>query len=476
MNEMDGAEHKDIDVTVADEAHTYRPSSLGFAAVLAAAGRRSDSWDRPEETGVPGDLCSPGTPASIKTTRGNDAYRLGNRAAARTDWGTAKTWYEEAVDHGHPGAAFRLARVFLELCQRQAIGDASGPAIHDAMGMGKTIEAGLLVVHWLRRAAEWGHGDAARVLDAARRAREVAAGASRLSPEDVFRYWLLGDHAHNKLTNLSSAREALSSFEPFQAEDPETLTMLADCAYPVISFCINTGSAVLHTGTSAGIRKTRGSSAATDLRSPTTSQSASGTPASEQTELPMPLVDAARELQSWFPTTRMELRGALLEILRSLAKVTDDAYALAEALEKRELALAGSRAHALRRDSCNGLSRARVLARGHDRFRPIACAMAERFTYKLPADLPRARRFILLLANETQLAQRALARVGSDFQGCDLSSLDLEWVPLEGVRWNLGTCWPAGWEERVRHASEQQEPGVFIVRAEPKRCPSLSMV
>lgn len=473
---MDGAEHKDVDVTVTDEARTYRPSSVGFAALLAAAGCRSDSWDLPEDVGVEGDLCPSRAPASVETMRGNDAYRLGNRAAARADWATARTWYEEAVDHGHPGAAFRLARVVLELCQRQVGGDASRLAAHDAVGVGKTVEAGLLVVHLLRQAADWGHGDAARVLDSARRAGDVTAGASRLSPEGVFRRWLLDGHAHNMSEDIPSTREVPPPFEPFQAEDPETLAVLADCAFPVISFHLNDGSATLHTGSIAGGQEPRESSAVTDLHSPAIDPTTSRTPAFEQAELPMPLVDATRELQGRFPAMRMELRGALLEIHRSLARVTDDAFALAEALRERELALAGSWAHALRRDSCNGLSLVRVLARGHDRFRPMACAMAERFAFELPADLPRARRFILLLANETQLAQQALAQVGSDFRGCDLSSLDLEWVPLEGVRWNLGTCWPAGWEERVHHASEQQEPGVFVVRAEPERCPSLSAV
>lgn len=102
--------------------------------------------------------------------------------------------------------------------------------------------------------------------------------------------------------------------------------------------------------------------------------------------------------------------------------------------------------------------------------------MTDRFSYQLPADLPRARRFVVLLANEVRLAHTALTPVGSDFQGCDLSSLDLEWVPLEGVRWSLGTRWPADWEERVCYASEPEEPGVFVVRAEPERCPALSLV
>jgi len=52
-----------------------------------------------------------------------------------------------------------------------------------------------------------------------------------------------------------------------------------------------------------------------------------------------------------------------------------------------------------------------------------------------------------------------------DFTGADLSSVDLDGVPLAGVRWSAATRWPEGWAERVAAHSVARGPGEFAVRA-----------
>lgn len=44
-------------------------------------------------------------------------------------------------------------------------------------------------------------------------------------------------------------------------------------------------------------------------------------------------------------------------------------------------------------------------------------------------------------------------RACDDFCGFDLHSMDLEEIPLEGVRWSRDTIWPADWEARIRRSS-----------------------
>lgn len=52
-----------------------------------------------------------------------------------------------------------------------------------------------------------------------------------------------------------------------------------------------------------------------------------------------------------------------------------------------------------------------------------------------------------------------------DFTGADLSAVDLDGVPLTGVRWSATTRWPEGWAERVTVRSDVHRPGEFVVGA-----------
>jgi hypothetical protein len=182
------------------------------------------------------------------------------------------------------------------------------------------------------------------------------------------------------------------------------------------------------------------------------------------------LADEARQLWAWSPAMRMELRSTVLEIVRTFAEAMLDADELAEALDAGWLEGAGRWAHALRRDLAYGLARVRALAHGNDCLGPMTRAMTDSFSYRLPANTVRACQEVLRLAGDLHLAHEALTEIVSDFVGSDLRSTDLEWVPLEGVRWSAATCWPAMWDERVRRASEPEGPGVFVIRAEPERC------
>ncbi|WP_331731016.1 hypothetical protein OG933_45500 (plasmid) [Streptomyces sp. NBC_00016] len=117
------------------------------------------------------------------------------------------------------------------------------------------------------------------------------------------------------------------------------------------------------------------------------------------------------------------------------------------------------------------------LAHGNGVLLPMARAMTDSFSYKLPANTVRAYQEVLRLGGDLHLMQEALTEIVSDFVDSDLRRTDLEWVPLEGVRWSAETRWPAMWDERVRRASEPEGPGVFVVRAEPERCsPALTIL
>ncbi len=436
-------------------ARTYHPGSLRFAAVLAAARHRSDIWDRPE-SGI-GEADSAGVPAPSEPAPGNDAYRLGNRAASRDDWSTAKSWYEEAAQYGHPGAAFRLARTVLELQRREEV------CVVEVLQAGKTITTGLVMLSLLRRAADGGHGDAARVLKSAKDASWAAEGSASLDAELLFRRSLLGVSDSDGV--VTPAPEGIAAFsEPYQAEDPETLAAIADLAYPVIAPHViggeKTPSVVMQP------EDTMADCGAVPSRS---AGQASATPE------PSPAA-TVRKLWTWCPEMRMELRGAFLEVLRSLDTVAHHADALAEALAEKNLPQAGSWAHALNREVVYGLSRVNTLARSHRQLQPMSIALTRSFTYKLPPHLGHARARAMRLGTDARLTYKELAHVGNDYQGCDLRSLDLEWMPLEGVRWSVDTVWPINWDERVRRASETEAPGVFVIRAEPERCSALSPV
>lgn len=93
---------------------------------------------------------------------------------------------------------------------------------------------------------------------------------------------------------------------------------------------------------------------------------------------------------------------------------------------------------------------------------------------RLTADLGRLSRFSG--AEEYAWADERASRILGEFEeacsvfyDADLSGVDLggavpEGGRLEGVRWNTGTRWPAGYEERIRRISRVIAPGVYEIR------------
>jgi hypothetical protein len=53
----------------------------------------------------------------------------------------------------------------------------------------------------------------------------------------------------------------------------------------------------------------------------------------------------------------------------------------------------------------------------------------------------------------------------TDVVGADLTSADLNGLPLHGVRWSSGTRWPEDWREWVRDNSEPVSADVFEIRS-----------
>jgi hypothetical protein len=53
----------------------------------------------------------------------------------------------------------------------------------------------------------------------------------------------------------------------------------------------------------------------------------------------------------------------------------------------------------------------------------------------------------------------------TDVTGADLTSVDLNGLPLDGVRWSLTTRWPGDWQEWVRDNSVPVSADVFEIRS-----------
>ncbi|MEO3975044.1 hypothetical protein [Streptomyces sp. CAU 1734] len=80
----------------------------------------------------------------------------------------------------------------------------------------------------------------------------------------------------------------------------------------------------------------------------------------------------------------------------------------------------------------------------------------------LADDLELAHREAVALRVGVSLVHRA----AHDFRGADLHAAQLEGVRLEGIRWDSGTVWPPGWEDRIRRAS-LAAGDVLVVGSEP---------
>ncbi|MFI1585645.1 hypothetical protein [Embleya sp. NPDC020630] len=212
-----------------DDTCAYQPRTPAFAAVMNAARIRYDLWDRPE-LDEPDSMDVPmrhrlGVPFS-GATLANTAYRLGNRAAVRGDWRTAGQWYEEAVIHDHPGAAFRLAWLLLEQ-EHQRL--ASNAATHEGAPQNGTIER---AEDLLELAAGGGHADAAHLLTTVEWAAWQARQEPRLNPERLFAHRLLGSRASDELSAITGLS---AGDDDYPAQDFDVLIRLAACAYPLLS-------------------------------------------------------------------------------------------------------------------------------------------------------------------------------------------------------------------------------------------------
>ncbi|MFC7979066.1 IclR family transcriptional regulator C-terminal domain-containing protein [Streptomyces cinereoruber] len=133
-----------------------RPASEAGAELLALMHQLTgppDFWDRPD--GDFGPLTHLYKLTAQDRERANSHYRLGSKALGRGELPAAAGWLGAATSAGHPGAMIRLALVVLRT------------------GTDRTDDAWFLV----EEAARHGHGDAKRLLAAARD-RRTAPGAS----------------------------------------------------------------------------------------------------------------------------------------------------------------------------------------------------------------------------------------------------------------------------------------------------------
>jgi hypothetical protein len=72
-------------------------------------------------------------------------------------------------------------------------------------------------------------------------------------------------------------------------------------------------------------------------------------------------------------------------------------------------------------------------------------------------------------ADDVQRAVQVLEAALSDAIDADLSTTDLDDVPLEGVLWSSGTRWPPHLADQVRETSEQIAPDRFRIVGSPPR-------
>ena len=73
-----------------------------------------------------------------------------------------------------------------------------------------------------------------------------------------------------------------------------------------------------------------------------------------------------------------------------------------------------------------------------------------------------------LFATALTEALGLLKQATTDFAGADLAAVDLDGVPLQGLRWSSTTQWPPGWEEPIRQASVQLKADLYEIRDDPR--------
>ncbi|MFC7924600.1 IclR family transcriptional regulator domain-containing protein [Streptomyces cinereoruber] len=142
-----------------------RPASEAGAELLALMHQLTgppDFWDRPD--GDFGPLTHVYKLTTQERERANSHYRLGSKALGRGELAAAAGWLGAAASAGHPGAMIRLALVVLRT------------------GTDRTDDAWFLV----EEAAQHGHGDAKRLLAAARDRRPAPGEPPRIEDTSFF--------------------------------------------------------------------------------------------------------------------------------------------------------------------------------------------------------------------------------------------------------------------------------------------------
>ncbi|WP_432033643.1 hypothetical protein [Streptomyces antibioticus] len=115
--------------------------------------------------------------------------------------------------------------------------------------------------------------------------------------------------------------------------------------------------------------------------------------------------------------------------------------------------------------SDGGRSSARAAAFLMERnIRTLAAAMCSMY-YLGPskADYVDARNRIYTLLLLVKRAEKRANRAADDFISADLSGAQLGGINLGGLKWSEATVWPPGWSDRLRRASTESEPGIFVV-------------
>ncbi len=142
-----------------------RPASEAGAELLALMHQLTgppDFWDRPD--GDFGPLTHSYKLTAQDRERANSHYRLGSKALGRGELAAAAGWLGAAASAGHPGAMIRLALVVLRT------------------GTDRTDDAWFLV----EEAARHGHGDAKRLLAAARDRRPASDASPQIEDTSFF--------------------------------------------------------------------------------------------------------------------------------------------------------------------------------------------------------------------------------------------------------------------------------------------------
>jgi hypothetical protein len=110
----------------------------------------------------------------------------------------------------------------------------------------------------------------------------------------------------------------------------------------------------------------------------------------------------------------------------------------------------------LARDLALALDFALALARARDLTYADARALARQFAGVRLDTEPAG-------ADALRRLRDLLTRVADDFTGANLREVFLTGAALEGIRWSSTTLWPTGWQERIRAASVEIEPGIFEI-------------